>query len=79
MVLFQVRKGTPARVLKANGEIVEISTKKDETFENYEIVIDPVGKLTRPDLKETFSPNIFYGFTRNGFVLVVPQHLVQVR
>ena len=94
MRLFTIPAGTLVAVTRdgkspeKNAQICKHLTRKQQTFELEEMVLDPIGKLTRPDIDQhaaqpgrigpLYSQTDRYGFARDGWVIFVSSDNVRV-
>ena len=88
MKLFKIPKGTEVRCIRDgvpwfSGNFREHVTKEDQLFDVEEVCVDPVGNLgtnrTHGNMVgAAYARNGWYGFRRDGWVLLVPSSLVQM-
>ncbi len=69
---FKVIAGSPCRVILPDHDEVDFITTQENIFEENEVAFDPTFQLG-----VSVGPAI-YGFERDGFVLVVESHLVEI-
>ena len=76
MKLFKIYKGTNILAIREDvmfnrDNMKKHISKNDNIFEMEDMVIDPLGRVGSPALNRVFGTRGYYGFRKNGWVMLV--------
>jgi len=88
MKLFIIKKNTPIKVIKEGKEwysknFKDTFTKHENIFELHDIIVDPLGNIgstrfNKVTIGSLFAENGYYGFKKDGWVMLVSANNVEV-